>query len=474
MSRDHVRRLGLMLGLMGSLGLIAMSCRDTRDRPDGGTPDGDADADSDSDSDSDSDRPDWDGAPLDPCGRSACGEVELCGSDGRGDGLDNDCDGTVDEDCVCQPMTDSMSCFPAPPDRQNIGACSDGVQTCSEFGIWNSCVGAVVPTDEVCDGMDNDCDGSVDEDLRSCDSAIVCPSGQATASLSTFPLNGSAIFSGPTRSWHWEIECPPTVPAGSCPQPANPNQQNTEVYFVASGTYRVHVTIVASDGETFECSFAVWVRGAGLRVELNWDTQGSGRGDTDVDLHLHQSSTRGDFFTGEDCYYMNCKASSYGLDWGLTPTADVSSCEDAPHGEGDTWRSLGVCYNPRLDVDVIYCDPSVTDASDGSFCSPENINVDNPPPGQPFRVMVNYYSDHGYMGDTHPSVNIYCGGDLRASFGTRGEVVLRNGSGSQESNDNWMVADVRFYTDDCGSLTCEVAPLDRVTNTADFGPPWSW
>jgi hypothetical protein len=475
MSRKSIVPFGLVLAFVIGGIAVSMSCRDTNARWDGSIPDGDAD----SDTDGDADRPDWDGSPLDPCGQTACGDTELCGSAGRGDGLDNDCDGQVDEDCTCQPMTDSMSCFPAPPDRRNVGACSDGVQTCSEFGTWNSCVGAVVPVDEVCDGMDNDCDGSTDEDLRGCDSAIECPGGRGAAPLSSFRLNGSEIYSGPYSSWHWSIECPPTVPASSCPQPTDPNVQNTEVYFIASGTYRVRVTIVTTSGETFECSFAVFVQGTGLRVELNWDSQGEGRGDTDVDLHLHQNGTNGDFFTGEDCYFANCTADDFswggGVDWGLPPTTDTSACAEAPHGNGATWVELGYCNNPRLDVDVINCNPAITDATDYSFCAPENINIDTPPEGQAFRVMVNYYSAHGFSGITHPSVNIYCGGELRASFGVRGEVELRNGTDYGEMNDNWMVADVRFRgVDECGRLTCEVEPLNSVIQGPDFGPPWSW
>ncbi len=470
--RDVLKVAGL-----AALVLASGSCRDAHRPGDGGYfPDGDADGDVDADSDADSDSD-----PLDPC-HPVCGDTELCGSDGRGDGLDNDCDGSVDEGCACEPMTDSMSCFPFPPDRLNVGACSAGVMTCSEFGTWNPCVGHVGPSDEVCDGMDNDCDGSVDEDLPGCESAMVCPGGQASPPLASFALRGSDIYDGPASSWHWEVTCPPTVPDGSCPQPSSPNAQNTDVYFIASGTYRVTVTVVTPEGETFTCSFAVWVQGAGLRVELNWDTQGAGRGDTDVDLHLHRAGTTADWFTDDDCYYANCKASTYGwgdgpgTTWGLPPTSDLSACRDAPHGEGEAWVSLGACYNPRLDVDVINCDPSVRDATNGSFCAPENVNVDNPVAGHVYRIMVNYYSAHGHVGDTHPSVNIYCGGELRASFGTRGEVVLRNGDGYGEDNDNWLVADVRFGSavDECGNVTCEVTALDQIIRGPDFGPPWSW
>jgi len=224
------------------------------------------------------------------------------------------------------------------------------------------------------------------------------------------------------------------------------------------------------------------VQGAGFRVELTWDTQGSARGDTDVDLHLHKwGDPPTDFFDAvDDCYYMNCKASSCcgffppytapEVDWGLGSTTDLAACRDAPHGEGAQWETMGFCANPRLDVDVINCTTGDTDSTSGTFCAPENINVDNPPLGQPMRILVNYYSEHSYSGVTHASINVYCGGALRATFGPQ---ELINGSGYGEPNDNWHVADVRFYEGACGMLDCEIIPLGLVQTGPSFGPPWS-
>ncbi|MCB9619734.1 MAG: hypothetical protein H6724_09850 [Sandaracinus sp.] len=71
------------------------------------------------------------------------------------DGLDNDCDGTTDEGCPCEDGA-TQAC------GSDEGACMAGTQTCTG-GTFGACVGEVGPMGESCNGLDDDCDGMMDE-----------------------------------------------------------------------------------------------------------------------------------------------------------------------------------------------------------------------------------------------------------------------------------------------------------------------
>jgi len=90
------------------------------------------------------------------------------------DGLDNDCNGTVDdkvsgEGKACDaPKTEGNTCI------QGKTKCVGGVM---------SCVGYQIGTMEICDGKDNDCDKKIDED-NPCPTKMKCINGWCRAACS--------------------------------------------------------------------------------------------------------------------------------------------------------------------------------------------------------------------------------------------------------------------------------------------------
>ncbi|MCB9644746.1 MAG: hypothetical protein H6728_16870, partial [Myxococcales bacterium] len=101
------------------------------------------------------------------------GTTEICGNK-----LDDNCDGMTDTAdtaaCECDP-NDTRACYTGPSGTDGVGECKAGVETCGADGKWGTCQGDVLPSQEVCDGKDNNCDGKVDEEDPS---APHCPAGQ--------------------------------------------------------------------------------------------------------------------------------------------------------------------------------------------------------------------------------------------------------------------------------------------------------
>jgi hypothetical protein len=90
------------------------------------------------------------------CGaRGAEARPETC------DGTDEDCDGAIDDGApaCCEPGA-TQAC------GVSVGRCREGISTCDAHQVFGPCEGGQAPADaEICNGEDDDCDGLTDEDL---------------------------------------------------------------------------------------------------------------------------------------------------------------------------------------------------------------------------------------------------------------------------------------------------------------------
>jgi hypothetical protein len=144
------------------LSLSAFGCTCGARATPGGTGPGDADDDgpldcSDEDGDgrgvgTDCEGPDCDDFNVEVWDEADC--LALCDTDPHSTG------------CPCDHATDPEPelCYSGAPETMGVGPCRSGLRSC-ESGRWTSCIGERAPEDEICDGIDDDCNGTADDGL---------------------------------------------------------------------------------------------------------------------------------------------------------------------------------------------------------------------------------------------------------------------------------------------------------------------
>jgi hypothetical protein len=132
-----------------------------------------------------------------PCAGVVGPAAESC------NGLDDNCDGQTDEGSDCCTTGQSRQCGTA------IGACEFGTSTCVN-SVWSACQGGIDPLpNEVCnDGLDNNCNGQVDENCDAIglacankiqdgnEEGVDCGGSCPTACAGPIPLVGFFLIMG--------------------------------------------------------------------------------------------------------------------------------------------------------------------------------------------------------------------------------------------------------------------------------------
>ena len=123
------------------------------------------------------------------CGQPSSGSPEVC------NGSDDDCDAQVDESPPGSPLPgEEEPCVePGFEANMDIGECEFGQTECVAGGL--DCIGYQGPSPEVCDGLDNDCDGNAD-DFATCPGPTdACHAGTCVqpCGVGEFPCAGGFI-----------------------------------------------------------------------------------------------------------------------------------------------------------------------------------------------------------------------------------------------------------------------------------------
>jgi hypothetical protein len=129
-------------------------------------------------------------------GKSTCaGAVtpapERCTPDGE-TAADEDCDGLLDESCACTNGAE-RACYSGAHGTAGVGACRAGTQSCASR-VWGACQGEVKQEPESCAnlGADDDCNGEQD-DIPKLGAPCFDPSKQGSCRSGTWQCAGSAL-----------------------------------------------------------------------------------------------------------------------------------------------------------------------------------------------------------------------------------------------------------------------------------------
>ncbi|HEX2880689.1 MAG TPA: discoidin domain-containing protein, partial [Polyangiaceae bacterium] len=116
------------------------------------------------------------GSVVDSCAPSAPAD-----NDASCNGVDDDCNGAIDED------------YPIAATSCGVGACSStGLTTCQNGSVVDSCTpGAAAASDATCNGVDDDCDGAMDENYVSVPTS--CGVGGCTNAGATSCVDGAVL-----------------------------------------------------------------------------------------------------------------------------------------------------------------------------------------------------------------------------------------------------------------------------------------
>jgi len=137
------------------------------------------------------------------------------------DDYDNNCDSIIDNakgSMTAYSLITSCYDDATYPGTKDIGECKAGTQECSAAGL-GVCTGMVIPSQEICDGKDNDCDSAIDN-------GAICGAGQTCLGGQCISCTIDSECTNPPNDLCYDI--PGICTTGSCSYNQKPSGTSCE------------------------------------------------------------------------------------------------------------------------------------------------------------------------------------------------------------------------------------------------------
>jgi hypothetical protein len=140
---------------------------------------------------------------LSACAGAVTPVEEVCGG---AEAADENCNGVIDDGCACEG-NEEQRCYSGPRRTAGVGECEVGTQTCQD-GAFGACEGEKTPEAETCGNpnADNNCNG-VDDDVPNLGGGCFDLAQQGQCSFGVFRCQGARLVCVTTQPEETETAC---------------------------------------------------------------------------------------------------------------------------------------------------------------------------------------------------------------------------------------------------------------------------